>query len=220
MGTSPETVVLVHGLYMRGLIMDVLARRLERQGYETFTFSYHSVRSTLRENALALGCFLAGLHRTRVHLVAHSLGGLVLRHLAAIPPGLPQGRVVTLGTPHTGSRVAWRLRRRHLGALCGRGLSDGLLGDLPPWPADHPLGSLAGSVNMGLGRLVTGVAPPADGMVAVAETRLAGMSDHIVLPVSHTVMLFVPSVAAQVARFLDSGHFDHGAGGVGGRGAR
>jgi hypothetical protein len=93
--------------------------------------------------------------------------------------------------------------------MLGHSVVGGLLDGAPPWSGERELGSLAGTVNMGLGRLVTRLPDPADGSVTVAETRLPGMADHICLPVSHTTMLFAPAVAAQVCAFFAGGRFRH-----------
>ena len=209
---NTETVVLIHGLYMHGACMTLLARRLSRQGYRTRLFTYPSLRQPLAASVLALSGLVRSAATPVVHLVAHSMGGLLVRHLLAGAPALPPGRVVTLGTPHQGSRLARKLGAGRLRFILGHSLEQGLLGDLPPWPADRELGSLAGALNIGLGRLFGPAPAPADGPVTVAETRLAGMTDHICLSVSHIGMLLSPRVAEQVGAFLTTGRFVHAPG--------
>ncbi len=214
-----ETIVLVHGLYTHGLIMALLAKRLRRLGYRTVSFSYPSVRRTPAQNARALQALVLGLRAPIVHCLAHSLGGLVLRHLFAHHESLPPGRVVTLGTPHQGSRVAQALCDHRFGFILGRSVDQGLLDGVPGWPEERELGCMAGTLNVGLGRLVSSVPEPADGTVAVVETQVPGMTDHICLPVTHTSMLFARTVVVQVHHFLTTGQFRRDAGeGLGSQG--
>lgn len=108
--------------------------------------------------------------------------------------------------------MARKLGAGRLRFILGHSLERGLLGDLPPWPADRELGSIAGTLNAGLGWLFGPAPAPADGTVTVAETRLAGMRDHICLPVSHTGILLSPLVAEQAGAFLATGQFIHAPG--------
>jgi pimeloyl-ACP methyl ester carboxylesterase len=204
-----ELVVLVHGLYMNGWAMVPLAKRLQSLGYRTLIFSYPSVRSTPAGNALALAERVVDLDVLRVHYVAHSLGGIVVRHYFQRFPHRRPGRIVTLGTPHQGSHAARALSSGSFSFLLGHSFEKGFLADLPPWTPERELGSLAGTLNLGLGRLLSKAPGPGDGTVLVAETYLEGMADHICLPVSHTGMLFAPSVVVQVHAFLVTGRFRH-----------
>ena len=207
-----ETVVLVHGLWVNGREMWLLRRRLQAAGYQTRRFSYPSLMNSPFENAMDLNAFAESLDQECIHFVGHSLGGLVLRHLFYHFPQQRPGRVVTLGTPHNGSSAAAGLLRFLPGRLLlGKSIQHGLLGPLPAWPGDHQLGSVAGVTRLGLGLLAPGIPQPSDGTVAVAETRLAGMADHIELPASHSSMLISNEVCRQICRFLQTGRFDHAA---------
>ena len=202
--------MLVHGLWMNGLEMLLLRRRLQKRGYRVYQFRYRTVGRDLKENAERLNNYLnkyvAG---ETVHWVAHSLGGLVVRRLLADFPGQRPGRVVTLGSPHQGSYVAHRASRSGLlRRLLGSSLP-ALLGELPRWDGQRELGSLAGTLSMGVGWIFRGLPRPNDGTVALVETRLEGLSDHLALHLSHFSMLLSSDTAFQVDHFLQHGRFDH-----------
>jgi pimeloyl-ACP methyl ester carboxylesterase len=206
---SKETVVLVHGLWFPGIVLAPLARRLARAGFSVVSFSYPSVRADLRANAERLNAFLAGLDAGTVHLVGHSLGGILIRALFHHFPAQRPGRVVTLAAPHQGSRAGQRLARLRLGRrILGYGVAQLLAGAPAVWalPA-REIGTVSGTHSIGLGRLVGGMERPNDGLLSVAETTLPGAHARLVLPVAHTGMLFSRPVADAVGRFLRAGLF-------------
>lgn len=205
---SLEAVVLVHGLWVNGMEMSLLKRRIRRLGYEPLQFSYHSVRQTPRQNAFALNDFLLSIETPVVHFVAHSLGGIILRHLFYDNPQQKPGRVVTLGTPHRPSYAALQLARIAPGRLMlGHSIVDGLLGNVPSWSGTHDLGSIAGSLALGLGMVIPGLPRPNDGTVTVEETRLERMKDHTIISASHFGMLFSSTTVKLCHRFIDTGSF-------------
>ena len=205
-----EAVVLVHGLFMNGWEMAVLRHRLAEAGFEPLRFTHPTVRQGPSANAHALQAFIEAIETERLHFVAHSLGGLVIRYLFHLYPEQRPGRVVTLGTPHQGSRAAVRLADYDWGRLIlGESFESGLAGDLPEWTGDYELGNIAGSYGLGMGRLLTRLPLPHDGTVAVRETHLPRAKDNLVLPVTHTGLLFSPEVARQVVHFLRCGRFEY-----------
>jgi pimeloyl-ACP methyl ester carboxylesterase len=209
--TNPHTVVVaVHGLWNRGRELGLLRRRIGHAlDLPVRQYRYASVSTSLEAAAEGLVRFVHGQAAGRVHLVGYSLGGLVI--LAALGRRkLPPGRVVLLGTPANGCAAGQGLSRLPLGArLVGRCIPEALA--CGPWvvPLDRELGVLAGNMPVGMGRLVARFTGPNDGTVAVEETALDG-AERLILPVSHTGMLFSPLVAQQAAAFLASGAFTLG----------
>lgn len=205
-------VLLLHGLYMHPWVMQPFARMMRQQGFIAGTFGYRSLKYPVSAHTAALAAQVEAhyLHCNEpLHFIGHSLGGLVLRHFAAVYPEFVRGRIVTLGTPHQGSFTAARLKRLGLTRFTlGESYCDALDGCIPALPPGIELGSLAGSKTIGMGRLL-GIRGGHDGTVAIEETYCPGMKDHIILPASHTSMLFDRKAAAQAAAFLREGRFIH-----------
>jgi pimeloyl-ACP methyl ester carboxylesterase len=205
---NKETVMLVHGLWMKGLELLPLAWSLRRAGYDVRFFLYPT-RHPLATSAARLGRQLGELGPVPVHLVGHSLGGLLLCHLAA-QGGLPENsRVLMLGTPLASSRAAEAVGHWHLGRLMlGPHTLGALLGERPPWPANRPLGLIAGERRVGLGALLAqGMPRPNDGTVSVEETLTPEVTQHLVVKHSHFGMLWARDVHGQVLHYLRTGIF-------------
>lgn len=210
MADSRETIVLVHGLWVRSPVFFLHQRWFHQRGFSVRRFSYPSVSGSLRQNSEALYRFVSTAESAHVHLVGHSLGGLVVLDMLAHHPDLRLRRAVLMGSPCAGCHAASALAGLPLlGAIVGRSLKDWLASLRPALPDSVEIGVLAGDLSLGLGRLIPGLPPPNDGVVSVAETRLPEARDSIVLHVSHTGMLVSRACAEQAAAFLKCGNFIH-----------
>lgn len=199
-------VVLLHGLWLPGVSMRWHAARLAQAGFVPEIFGYATIAGG---PTAALPRLVETLARADTHVLAHSLGGLVALTALQRAPDLPVRRVVCLGSPLCGSAAAAGLAGRRLTAAT-LGHSAALLqSGCGGWDGAARIGMIAGNRPLGLGRYFGPVHGPSDGTVAVAETRLPGLSDHIVIPASHTGLLFSAVAARQVAGFLRDGRFGH-----------
>jgi len=210
------TVVYVHGLWLRGHEAILLRRRLAKAlDADTRSFTYASVGATITDNAIALARYLGELRTDTLHLVGHSLGGLVILKLfdliglAAEKPALPPGRIVLLGSPVRGSRSAQRMARLPFGkTVLGITAGEALLAGCGRcWSRARDLGVIAGDLALGAGRLLGPMRAPNDGTVLIEETALPGAADHLCLHVSHSGMPYSAEVARQTASFLRLGRF-------------
>lgn len=199
-------MVLLHGVWMRGLTLLPLARQLRASGFSPHRFDYASLFQGPAPSVDRLAALLMSLGPGPVHLVGHSLGGLIALETLASYAGLPPGRVVCLGSPLAGSGAARGLAMNHLSPFLGRSATL-LKAGLAELPRAREVAVVAGSRAVGLGRFFGGFDGPSDGTVAVWETRLPGLADHRVLPVSHTGLIFSAPVAALTAGFLRDGRF-------------
>jgi pimeloyl-ACP methyl ester carboxylesterase len=210
-------IVYVHGLWQSGGEAVLLRRRLAQDlDAHAVAFSYPSVAANASTNARALAEHLGTIRADRLHLVGHSLGGLVILKAfdenAATRGGLPPGRIVLLGSPLRGSRTAQNLARLPFGSkIMGAGVVEELLEPRERlWNGSRDLGVIAGELGFGLGRLVGRLGGPNDGTVLIEETQLAGAADRVQMRVSHTGMLFSASVARAAGMFLRTGRFRGG----------
>jgi len=102
-------ILLVHGMVDNRAIFTVLRRRLHGRGFGTVvTVNYSPVTNDIREAARCLAeeveALVARTGYDRVHLVAHSMGGLIARYYVQCLGGDERVHtLVTLGTPHAGS---------------------------------------------------------------------------------------------------------------------
>jgi hypothetical protein len=117
-----------------------------------------------------------------------------------------------LGTPNSGSEIADRLGHLRLyraffgpaGQQLGT-LRDEAINALFP-PVDYPVGIIAG--NRSIYPIASIFLPkPHDGRVSIANTRLDGMADHIIVRASHPWLVRNSTAIAQTIAFLQDGKF-------------
>jgi pimeloyl-ACP methyl ester carboxylesterase len=207
---AAEIAVMVHGLWMTGAESGVLRSRLHDEfGFEARQFSYRSVDIGLEENVKLLHDYLGGISGDPVHLVGHSLGGLLALHMLMRFPDQHRGRVVCLGSPLRGSSAARALASLPFGEeILGTTIREAVLsGGMTEYRGGREVGVIAGTLGLGLGMIFEDLPSPNDGTIAVEETKLPGIKDHLELAVSHTGLLFSTEVASQTAYFLRHGEF-------------
>lgn len=200
-------VILLHGIWMPEATLWSLARHLAAAGFVPEIFCYSSIFS---QSDATVKRLLAQLKGQPAHLLGHSLGGLIaLRALSAATPQQAGriGRVLCLGTPLTGSRVAKSLARRRLSRhLLGgnaRLLQDGCC----DCPKGAEVGMIAGSLGLGIGRLLARFDEVNDGTVALSETRPSWLACHCLLAVGHNGLLWSDKAAQQAVHFFRHGSF-------------
>jgi len=218
--SAPDEVILLHGLCRTSRSMAKMECALTRAGYKVQNVDYPSRTASIQQLADdAIGKAIGDCQRdgaTKIDFVTHSLGGILVRSYLARHAIPSLGRVVMLAPPNQGSevvdRLGWLFLFKWINGPAGSELGTGTnstpnrLG-----PATFPAGIIAGdrSINWINSLLIPG---RDDGKVSVERTRLAGMSDYIVIHTAHPFIMRNREVIRQTIQFLRTGGFDHASG--------
>lgn len=216
-----KAVVLLHGLAAPCWSMKRLAGHLRQHGeYEVFTVDYASLRSNIDDQARSLARVIQGLEGIEeINLVGHSMGNIVIRRYLA-GDKMPSGswdpdprihRIVMIAPPNHGSITATRLAGNSLfkkvfqesGQQLGVRWQE--LESRLATPGTE-FGIIAGGCGnrWGFDPFLPG---DDDGRLTVAETRLAGASDFVVVPSVHELIALNSRVFGYTLRFLKDGYF-------------
>jgi pimeloyl-ACP methyl ester carboxylesterase len=110
---TKELVVLIHGLGGTRIDMLPIARKLKKSGFQTRRWGYRSLGNRIETHANRLGIFLKKMEseqpRRKIHLVTHSMGGIITRTMLSQFQLDNIDRVVMLAPPHQGSHAARKL---------------------------------------------------------------------------------------------------------------
>ncbi|ESQ78723.1 triacylglycerol lipase [Asticcacaulis sp. YBE204] len=212
-----DKAILIHGLAETPYHMRFIAAAVATAGYEVAQVTYPSTllpMENLIADHIAPQINALAADGSKLHFVTHSLGGVLLHAFLQGRRLDNLGRVVMQAPGLHGSETLEVFRRNPLfswlygpaARQSGTG-SDGFATHLPHH-VDYEVGIIAGCVSFDLLPLFF-VPPPHDGKISVGRTKIAQMTDHIVLPTSHDSMMHDPLALLQTVRFLQQGHFLH-----------
>ena len=194
-----DTVVLVHGLAANSVIMAPLERSLSGYFRTVVNWGYSSLWSPIEDHGKQLAALLKRLDEEAmgpVHLVTHSMGGIISRLALGEYQPRRLGRFVMIAPPNRGSHVA-SLLAPYLGRICPPLVQ---LADLEnSFVCSLPLPKVP---DLGI------IAADTDYLVCERSTRLGCETDHITLPGLHSSLLWKTETARQVTHFLQNGRFE------------
>jgi len=211
---SSAMVVLLHGLGRSARSMVYLEERLTADGYSVYNYDYESRKKEIPFLVNDLHGFIENCcqqDETTLHFVTHSLGGILVRALIAEKRPGNLGRVVMLSPPNKGSETVdylgdYTFFEKIFGPAAmqlgtGPDSFPNLMG-----PADFVLGIITGDRT--IDPISSWIIPGEDdGKVAIEKTKLEGMTDFLVMDVSHTFIMQNPEVVDEVIYFLQKGRF-------------
>ena len=203
-----ELVVVLHGLGRSRRSMVAMTASLEGAGFVPVVLDYPSTRRGIGAHVEQVIEVLSHIEGPRgVSFVTHSLGGIVARGVLGhpgFPSHLAPRRLVMCAPPNRGASLARTLDGRlspifaAIMGPSGRELATGIAVPVPSIPFLVVAGKRGASLNPLIGS-------PDDGVVAVEETKLEGMAEHLVVEAIHTFVMQHPDARAAAVRFLSEG---------------
>ena len=197
-----EAVVLVHGLWMKRWTWNGYRRFLTEHGFKVYVFGYKTTQQSFELTLMQLTAFVNSRPEQTVHLVVHSMGGILT--MRALPKIKKPGKLLMLGSPVNGSRVAQKLQKMgwHTGLLkhAAEPLTAGILNP----QVLRPSMMIAGTSPHGLGRLIVRDLGASDGTVGVDETEANWIDKHEKVHSSHFGLLRNKPAMQKTLKFLQN----------------
>jgi pimeloyl-ACP methyl ester carboxylesterase len=194
LSSSQPVIILVHGLYHNASGWLLLRHRLKKAGFSNvFAVNYTSFFTSFEAALEKLEKFIQRLRPAETTqpfiIIGHSLGGLLARaYVEKSNRERVPAAVITMGTPHRGSKMAaFAIGRLGKSLIYEGDLFEGLDLSAAPLPC-------------------TGISlvSPADNLVLPAEALEppSGWVFFKTTPVSHVGMLFSRSIAGKIIELL------------------
>lgn len=212
---NKECVILLHGLARSSSSFSTMENSLIEAGYYVVNVDYPSRKQTIEmlvETHVTKAVEKCkSIQPTKIHFVTHSMGGILVRHYLANYLLDSLGHVVMLSPPNQGSEVV-----DELGDFPGFYAFNGPAGQqlgttaesLPNrlGPVNYSVGIITGnkSINLILSMFIPG---DDDGKVSVERAKVAGMSDYLVVPHTHPMIMKSREVVKQTMSYLQNGKF-------------
>ena len=198
---SDQAVVLVHGLWMSRWSFAFIAKHLRNEGYQVYRFGYKSTTRPFDFNMQKLTAFVNSRKENTVHLVVHSMGGIL--SMRSLPMIRKLGKLIMLGSPINGSRAAKAMSEKNWTSWMLKYATEPLTNGVVNPQVFRESYMIAGTSNsIGIARLVTKLPQPNDGTVALDETQAEWINTHTTENTNHFRMLFHPQVKKKIVHFL------------------
>lgn len=201
MPTQKDYVILIHGLDRTAKSMRKIEKFLAKKGYNTINLDYPSTKDTIQN---LTNNYLKKVIKEKctdknkkIHFVAHSMGGIMVRYFLATNKLKNLGRIVMLAPPNKGAKHAdlysrFKIANLLLGpALKQMTTSKKSLPNTLPKP-DYEVGIIAAKY---------------DGKVSIEQTKLPKMKDFLVVPSAHTFIMQSNKAIKAIDNFIKKGRF-------------
>lgn len=208
---SGTAVVTLHGILRSSKVWSSLQSELEQDGLTVVSADYPSTQQPITAFADQLQELLASLKGIeRIHLVVHSMGGLIVRAWCQRYSDPRLHRLVMIGTPNRGAEVASMLRENPIfqfvfgpaGQQLVHETQDEFIARLPTPPLEFAVIAGARGHADGFNPLIPG---DDDGIVTTESARLPGAADYLAVKVLHSFLPMSREVIAATRCFLATG---------------
>jgi pimeloyl-ACP methyl ester carboxylesterase len=197
-------ILLLHGLGRTSVSMLPLGAALAEQHYRVMNIGYPSKSASIEElTDAALTTHIARIIATEpeaeIHIVTHSLGGILARNYLSTADGSHIRSVVMLAPPHQGSHMADRWSSTALGRyVLGPAISELRTDETSfvrvlPTPTNVPIGIIVGAY---------------DAKVSLADAWYTTTTSMVVVPYQHTFIMQQLDTIKYILSFLNTNKFE------------